>query len=673
MISFGPDICRDLDAALEKEWLETNGLGGFASSTIAGLNTRRYHGLLIAATQPPAGRAVLLSKLEETLIIGGKRIDLAANQYPGVIHPQGYQYQTRFRLDPFPVFTYHIEGLEIEKSVFMVQGENTTVVQYRVKAPHNSARLEIRPLIAFRDYHNTTHENPALDATVTSQPGLASVAPYRGLPRLFLAHDADAIETTGSWYRNFEYRAEQERGLDYREDLFNPLTLCFDLGADSSAAIIASTERHDSREASRLRENEIARRAAVADSVPVKDELVRSLVTAADQFIVARGGQKTVIAGYPWFGDWGRDTMIALPGLTLVTGRFDDARSILLEFSKYVDQGMLPNRFPDEGEQPEYNTVDGALWFFEAIRAYAFYARDCEFVRKRLYDVLTDIIGWHVRGTRYGIRADDSGLLLSGAPGVQLTWMDAKVGDWVVTPRQGKPVEIQAVWYNALRIMEDFAARFGDFASQKRYGKMAAAARGSFNRLFWNEKAGCLYDVVDGGSPDASIRPNQILAVSLHHSMLARGRAQSVVEVVTRELLTPYGLRTLARSDPHYVGHYNGDQRARDSAYHQGTVWPWLLGPFLTAYVRVHGGSVEACTQAAKWLESFRKHLLEAGLGQISEILDGDPPHRPRGCIAQAWSVGELLRAAAEEVFCVKRIGAAPNPREAIKRLAHSA
>jgi len=663
MISFGQETCRDLDAALGREWLETNGLGGFASSTITGLNTRRYHGLLVAAIHPPVGRMVLLSKLEETLIIDGRSFELSANQFPGVIHPQGYQYQTRFRLDPFPVFTYQVDGVEIEKSVFMVQGENTTVVQYQLKTAHDSVRLEVRPLIAFRDYHNTTHENAGLDPTVSSEPGLASVVPYHGLPRLYLAHDADSTETSGGWYRNFEYRVEQERGLDYREDLFNPLVWRFDLSASATAAVVASTVRHDVREVPRLRQSEITRRTAVADAAPVKDELVCSLVTAADQFIVARGEQKTVIAGYHWFSDWGRDTMIALPGLTLVTGRFDIARSILLEFSQHVDQGMLPNRFPDAGEQPEYNTVDGTLWFFEAIRAYAGYTGDYEFVRKNLYGVVTDIIAWHVRGTRYGIRVDDSGLLASGAPGVQLTWMDAKVGDWVVTPRQGKPVEIQALWYNALRTMEDFAARFGDSAAQKRYAKMATLARWSFNRLFWNENAGCLYDVVNGGLPDASIRPNQILAVSLHHSMVARGRAQAIVDVVARELLTPYGLRTLAPSDPRYVGHYAGGQHARDSAYHQGTVWPWLLGPFLSAYVNVHGGTAKARTQAAKWLEPFRNHLREAGLGQVSEILDGDPPHRPRGCIAQAWSVAELLRAAMEEVFVVKPAEAAASER----------
>ncbi len=401
MISFDQQTCCDLTAALDREWLEANGLGGFASSTIVGLNTRRYHGLLIAATRPPVGRMVLLSKLEETLVIDGESFELSSNQYPGIIHPQGFQHQTRFRLDPFPMFTYQIGSMEIEKAVFMVRGENTTVVQYRLRgAAPGSVRLEVRPLIAFRDYHSTTHENGALNGIFGSEPGLISMTPYEGVPRMYLAHDADAVKTTGQWYRNFEYRVEQERGLDFREDLFNPLAFHFDFGRHSAVTIIASTEPHSVGDAPQLRKSETARRLVIAKAAPVKDELVRSLVTAADQFIVARGEQKTVIAGYHWFSDWGRDTMVALPGLTLVTGRFDLARSVLLTFAKYVDQGMLPNRFPDAGEQPEYNTVDGTLWFFEAIRAYVEYSGDYALVRKDLYGLLNDVIAWHVRGRR---------------------------------------------------------------------------------------------------------------------------------------------------------------------------------------------------------------------------------------------------------------------------------
>jgi predicted glycogen debranching enzyme len=356
------------------------------------------------------------------------------------------------------------------------------------------------------------------------------------------------------------------------------------------------------------------------------------------------------MAGYPWFSDWGRDTMISLPGLTLVTGRYETAKRILEEFAGFVSEGMLPNRFPDAGDQPKYNTVDATLWYFEAIRAYHEYTSDAALVWQ-LYPVLTDIVARHVRGTRYGIKVDSGGLLASGAPGVQLTWMDAKVDDWVVTPRYGKPVEIQALWFNALCVMRDFAALLGDTSEREKYSCMAAAARRSFNRLFWNVEAGCLYDVVNG-SPDASIRPNQILAVSLRHSMLSIDRAHQVVEVVKRELLTPYGLRTLSARDPRYIGHYAGDQRSRDGAYHQGTVWPWLMGPFLTAYIKVNGGSESSRVKASSWLQPLRAHLSDAGLGQISEIFDGDAPHRPVGCFAQAWSVAEVLRTLVEDVFC---------------------
>jgi predicted glycogen debranching enzyme len=671
MIDIHEDICRNLDDALTREWLETNGLGGFASSTIAGLNTRRYHGLLTGATKPPVGRLVLLSKLEEVLIINGQRYELSANEYPGIIHPQGHQHLKRFRLDPFPVFTYELEGLQLEKSVFMIQGENGTVIQYELRptggetgVPARPAggtlTLELCPLIAFRDYHSTTHQNDALNPHVQSQHNVATVAPYEGLPALHFSHDGEELEATGLWYRNFEYRAELERGLDFREDLFSPFTLRFDLSHRASATVIASTERHDARRAPELRRAEAKRRKAVLAASPSDDQLVQTLVTAADQFIVARGDQKTIIAGYHWFSDWGRDTMVALPGLALVTGRTDVAKSILLEFARHVDRGMLPNRFPDAGEQPEYNTVDATLWFFEAVRSLAEHGDTLKFIRANLYDVLADIVAWHARGTRYGIRVDDDGLLASGEPGVQLTWMDAKVGDWVVTPRYGKAVEIQALWYNALRIMERLAKEFGDEGGTTRYAEIAARAKHRFNQVFWNEAAGCLYDVIDGDARDGSIRPNQIFAVSLRHTMLSREQARRVVEVIERELLTPYGLRTLAPGDPQYRGRYEGDQRSRDGAYHQGTVWAWLMGPFITAYLKVHGRTKNGREKAAQWLGGFREHLSDAGLGQISEIFDGDAPHRPRGCIAQAWSVSELLRAAVEDVSGIR-----PATREA--------
>ena len=659
MIQFTKETWGNLDAALRREWLETNGLGGFASSTIIGLNTRRYHGLLVAATKPPVGRVVMLSKLEETLFIEGQPFDLSANRYPGVVHPQGFRYLKQFRLDPFPVFTYEIEGIEIDKTVFMVQGENSTVVHYELRKNNHpegisKLRLELRPLIAFRDYHSTTHENGAINPEVEQRPGLATVTPYPGLPSLHLAHNAGELRKTGDWYRSFEYDAERERGLDFSEDLFNPLVFMFDLRLRRQATVIASTERPDVAQASEFRQAEVSRRRKITASSVVADTFAQDLTAAADQYIVSRGDKKTVIAGYHWFSDWGRDTMIALPGLTLPTGRHEVARSILRTFAQHVDQGMLPNRFPDAGEMPEYNTVDATLWFFEAARAYLAYTGDLKFVRDELYPVFTDILAWHVRGTRYGIKVDSSGLLSSGEPGVQLTWMDAKVGDWVVTPRRGKPVEIQALWYNALCIMEDLARRLGDEPGQKRYSSMATVASWSFNRLFWNESAGCLYDVTNGAPPDPSIRPNQIFAVSLTNSMLSPERAKRVVEKVQEHLLTPYGLRSLAPTDPQYRGRYTGGPVERDGAYHQGTVWPWLLGAFITAYVKVNQNSEAARRQAGEWLAPLQQHLADGGLGHISEILDGDAPQRPCGCVAQAWSVAEILRAYVEDVKSIR-------------------
>jgi predicted glycogen debranching enzyme len=541
----------------------------------------------------------------------------------------------------------------------MIHGENSTVVHYELRknnhpeSPKN-LKLEIRPLIAFRDYHSTTHENGALNSELKNETGFTAVSPYEGLPTLYLAHNAIESKHTGDWYRNFEYEVERERGLDFMEDLFNPFVLRFDLCARQEASIIASTERRDVARAAEYRQAEITRRRNAVLSSPIEDDFARDLTAAADQYIVARGDQKTLIAGYHWFGDWGRDTMIALPGLTLLTGKHDVARSILRTFAMHVDQGMLPNRFPDAGEAPEYNTVDATLWFFEAARAFLAYTDDLEFVRTELYPVFADIVSRHVRGTRFGIKVDPSGLLNSGEPGVQLTWMDAKAGDRVVTPRRGKPVEIQALWYNALCIMEDLARRVGDEAGQKRYRNMAAVANSAFNHLFWNEKENCLYDVVNDGTLDASIRPNQIFAVSLTHSMLSPERATSVVEKVWEHLLTPYGLRSLAPTDPQYRGRYEGDATSRDGAYHQGTVWPWLFGPFITAYVKVNGSSDAARRQAGEWLIHLKDHLTVGGLGQISEIFDGEPPHRPRGCIAQAWSVAEILRTYVEDVKGVR-------------------
>ena len=651
MIEFDQESCRNLNFSVSREWLETNGIGGFSSSTISGLNTRRYHGLLTAAIRPPVARLVLLSKLEETVIINGTRYELSANQYPGVVHPQGFKYQTGFRLDPFPTFVYEVDGLQIEKSVFMVQGENTTVVEYvlRENLRVDDIRLEIRPLIAFRDYHSTTHENGVLNPRIETEKGLTTFRPYVDLPPLHLAHDTAEIDPNGFWYRNFQYTVEQERGLDFAEDLFSPCALLFNCKAGGGVRIIASTERRDVSYADKFRRTETERRKRLNEEDKGTNPLVHVLTAAADQFIAAREQDKTIIAGYHWFADWGRDTMIALPGLTLATGRHQVAKQILSEFVRHVDQGMLPNRFPDAGETAEYNTVDATLWFFEAVRSFLHYTNDYEFVETNLYATLKDIVEWHLKGTRYQIHVDEDGLLFSGEAGVQLTWMDAKVGDWVVTPRHGKPVEIQALWYNALRVMEHLAETFKEVEAKNEYAMRADKARSSFNELFWNHDAGCLFDVVNGDARDASIRPNQVFAISLNHTMLSNERAAGVLLVIERELLTSRGLRTLSPKDPNYIGRYEGGPASRDGSYHQGTIWPWLMGPYITAYAKTFGQAA-GCKFAAMWFDNFQEHLREACVGQVSEIFDGDAPHTPRGCVAQAWSVAELLRAIVEDV-----------------------
>lgn len=596
----------------------------------------------------------MLSKVEESLILGERRVELGTNEYVGALHPRGFEHLKSFRLHPFPIFTFSVDGVEIEKTVFMVHGSNTTVVQYRlIEAPLGDiVRLELRPLVAFRDYHATTHANDKIRREFVSNPNLVAYSAYEGQPTLYLAHNASTVAQTGNWFYNFLYEVERERGLDFTEDLFNPLSLTFSLQRSAAATLIASTEPFDIEQADALRDDELLRRSGISAGTPIQETFAVELTNAADQFLALRGDGWTVLAGYPWFSDWGRDTMIALPGLTLYSGRADVARSVLKNFSRFIDRGMLPNRFPDEGEAPDFNTVDATLWYFEAVRRYAEATADIEFVRE-LYPLLADIIDWHIRGTRYGIKVLENGLLTAGEPGVQLTWMDAKVGDWVVTPRTGQAVEIQALWFNALRTMEDWAQQLGHVDDAHAYRKISSVLHWTFNHLFWNEAADCLYDVVNGDRSDPSIRPNQIFAVSMHHPLVTGDHAKGVVAVVERELLTPYGLRTLSPHDPNYRRRYEGDMRSRDSAYHQGTVWPWLLGPFFCAYVRVNGRDERVLQRLLNWLEPLKKHITEAGVGQISEVFDGDPPHRPGGCFAQAWSVAEVLRTLCEDVFAI--------------------
>jgi predicted glycogen debranching enzyme len=647
VIRLDADVCGDLQRARRREWLETNGIGGFASSTIAGLNTRRYHGLLVAATRPPVGRMVLLSKFEETLIVDGQRTELSSNQYPGVIHPDGWTRLREFRLDPFPIARYDAGGVVLEKSVCMIQDENTTVVVYELSdssSADTSVEIELRPLLACREYHALAHENDAIDRRVHRTATGVVMHAYPGVPAVHIGFAAGAVEAGAGWYRRFEYEEERTRGLDFVEDLFNPCVLRIPLNASAPLVVSVSTQPVDSSRALGAVAAEAARRRAITRSSEGSGPLAMQLTDAADRFVVRRGHGHTIVAGYPWFTDWGRDTMIALPGIAIATGRLDVARDIVAECVRHVSRGMIPNRFSDSGDA-EYTAADASLWLFHAVHQLRTHSSNDEFVRAHLYEPLTDIIDWHVRGTRHNIHVDHDGLLAAGPADVALTWMDVKVGDRIVTPRFGKPVELQALWYNALQVMMQLAERFGDQPRATSCAALAARARQSFLPAFWNPTAGCLCDVVDGAVRDESIRPNQVIAVSLPFSMVTRTAAVGVLTVVERELLTPYGLRTLSPSDLRYRARYDGGVESRDTAYHQGTVWPWLFGPFATACLRIQP-SAAARARIDTWLERFRGHLAEAGLGQVSEVFDGDPPHRPGGCIAQAWSVAELLRVA---------------------------
>jgi predicted glycogen debranching enzyme len=657
VLTINKPVFNDFGAGNQKEWLITNGIGGYASSTVSGANSRRYHGLLVAATHPPVGRLVMLSKLEDALVLGGERVELSTNVYgENVVHPTGFLNIEQFRLDPFPVFKYSTAGYILEKSIYMARGQNTVVIEYVLtrRGHAQNVSLEVSPLIAFRDYHALTHQNSELDRTIIQMQGSIKFRPYRDLPALYLSHDSDEVLSTGYWYNNLEYSEERTRGLDHREDLFNPLTFKVSLNSRDRFVLIASTEPQSTELAEIYCLHELSRQKPTLSQPPSPQmELINKLEAAAEHFIVARPPFKTVIAGYHWFGDWGRDTMIALPGLLLSTKQPETGKEILLQFLKYIHGGMLPNRFPDQGETPEYNTVDATLWFVEAVWQYLNYSDDpawragaLDLIRERFYPALKSIINLHLSGTRYGIHADCEGFLWAGDNTTQLTWMDAKVGDVAITPRSGRPVEIQALWYNALLTVEELGRRLGDSAFADCCAGVAHRLQANFERVFWNKDAGCLFDVVGESEPDASLRPNQVIAVSLRHCLVSREKALAILKTAEVELLTPFGLRTLAPSDRNYRPRYEGDVWGRDSAYHQGTVWPWLAGPFFSAKIKFADDMAQALAETQVWLDRFSSHLEEAGLGQISEIFDADEPHNPRGCIAQAWSVSELLRLA---------------------------
>lgn len=657
MIQLGREITNDLDTASSREWLVTNGIGGYAAGTVAGLLTRRYHGLLIAALNPPLERTLLLSKLEESALYSGELFDLATNQWAdGSITPQGYRYLEQFELEgTVPCWSYALADALLEKRVWMQQGENTTYTYYQLQRGSGPVALSIKALINYRDHHSQTHSHQWQMQTQSVAQGIRIQANDTATPFYLLVNQGGLV-TQHHWYQGFELGLEKYRGLDDQDNHLHITTLEVVLNPGDSLTVVASTQPQANLDGAtallerRFYEEMIRGELDVTPASPMP-QWIQQLALAADQFIVNRPlaeepEGKTVIAGYPWFGDWGRDTMISLPGLTISTGRPRIARTIIRTFARYLNQGMLPNVFPEVGKLPDYNTVDAILWYFEAIRLYMAATQDHELLEE-LFPALVRVIDWHRQGTRYQIYVDTDGLLYAGEKGAQLTWMDAKIDDWVVTPRTGKPIEINALWYNALRSMERFAQQLGQ--PQQIYRDMAQLMLEGFQR-FWQPTQGYCADVLDGPQgDDLTLRPNQIFAVSLplvagaanHPALLTDEQQQAVVETCGRYLFTSHGLRSLSPDNPQYQGTYGGDQVKRDSRYHQGTVWGWLLGPYVQAHYRVYKNP----QQALSLLNPIANHLQTHGLGSISEIFDGDPPFYPRGCFAQAWSVAEILRA----------------------------
>jgi predicted glycogen debranching enzyme len=656
MITIPREICRDFNKALTREWLVTNGKGSYASSTISGARTRRYHGLLVAALNPPLGRTLLLAKIDEEVEVGGQSYRFGTNEYQdGTVEPNGFLFLQNTTLDGMiPCLYYETATFKLRKTIWMEHGRDTTYIRYELDSESPPVNLTLLPFCAQRDIHALTAGTLETDFGVQQIPGGFRLRAIEGERRLrVLVIPGAAFTPLGLWYWRFRLRAEAERGLDATEDLYLPGLLRAQMEPGQSVTVAVSIEPDGQLDL----DVEAAWRRAIDRQVKLtsngRDEFEKQLLIAADQFLVARangtalaGSQQnpaedasTVIAGYHWFGDWSRDTMVSLTGLTLTPGRSQVARDILMTYARFLSDGILPNRFNGSGHALEYNTVDATLWFFHAIDRYLAMSGDRRFLQI-IFPTLRDIVTWHINGTHHGIHMDRAdGLIYAGDPGFQLTWMDAKVGEWVVTPRAGKPVEVNALWYNGVCLMQEWSKEMGE--TDPIYARLSDQVGASFER-YWFPAGGYLYDVIDGPEGnDTSVRPNQLFALSLAHSPVPLLHAKSVLEVVSRELLTPYGLRSLTPRHPNYRGHYSGDRASRDGAYHNGTVWPWLMGAYIDAHRRVYPDDDSRLTLFAP----FQTHLTEAGLGTIGECFDGDEPYRPVACIAQAWSVAEILRA----------------------------
>ena len=641
--------CQDYAHSSHLEWLETNGTGAFAMGTASGANTRRYHGVLVASLRPPVDRILTLARLEETLLGTSTEVPLATNQYPGTIHPKGFELLEEFRLDPCPTWVFQAGDVRIERRLFLVFGQQTAVVMYRSDRP---VRLRVAPMLAFRDYHSLGHKNQGANAEVLEQTAkdvrALTFRPYPGLPSMCLYHPGESFAPAPAWHENVEYLEELDRGLDFREDLLGPGSFILDVGPTRPGWVVATLEPSappDAASVLRLEKERIARRPKTKDLVQAR------LEEAAEQFSVCRAdGSPTLIAGYPWFTDWGRDTMIALPGLLITPGKLHLARQVLEGFLRHLDGGLVPNRFPDQSGPAEYNTVDATLWMFQAVHAYLTAGGDRAFLKDVFYPAAVGIIEAHLRGTHHGIHVDaEDGLLIAGAAGTNLTWMDARVNGQPVTPRHGKPVEVNALWYNALRLMEGWARKLRKAGEATRYSELAARVARSFDAAFWNGSTGFLFDVLLPEGPDSRLRPNQLLALSLPFPLLDEARRRAVLQRVEAELLTPVGVRTLAPSEPGYQPLYRGGPAQRDAAYHQGLVWPWLLGPFVDAYLAVHGSTPATRSHCRALLTGLEAHVRSQGcLGSVSECFEAEAPFRPVGAPAQAWSVSELLRLRAQ-------------------------
>ncbi len=650
------EICRDFARGSAREWVIVNGIGGYASSTISGMNTRRYHGLLVAALRPPVGRIVTLSKVEETLATPSARHELSTNQYGGVVHPEGYRYLVEFRLDPWPTFLYQIGELLLEKSVFLLPGENAVVVGYRLHAGPGPVELAVRPLVAMRDFRWVSEENDTFKGKVEQGSGSITVRPYEALPPLVIHHTAELVEVSPCWYRSFEYlQEERTNGTRAREDLWSPGLLRYLLRVGESCALVASTGRKGMAElAFHQRRVENTQTVQAQTTRPPGDgPLAARLGWTADSFIAHAPAPERgtfLVAGFPWFAPWGRDALIALPGLTLVPKRFDLAREILETLARQVKDGLIPVRVGEEDGLPEYDSADTSLWFFWAVWHYWKATRDIKFIAKKLLDPMREILEHYLEGTLFGIGMDEDGLILLPDEELPLTWMDARlpsanaqVPGKAVTPRSGKPVEVNALWYCALNIMAVIGERLG-LKRTSTYVRLSRLVQQNFVKNFSNPQ-GFLVDRIGHGQEDFSIRPNMLIAAGLPFSPVPKMHAARILDVVEKELLTPLGVRSLSPQDPRYRGRYAGDLKDRAQAYHQGTGWAWLLGPYVSTVAKVRRLTSATQQHIRRQLEPFVSHLEEGTLGSVCEIFDGDPPHAPRGGPSQAWSVGELLRA----------------------------